>query len=118
MSDGYTIWHNPRCSTSRFVLNALQEAGLDPVVRDYQKDAPSVAEMREAAKTLEKGAAALLRRKDASPETRALSGDALLEALNAEPKLIERPLVLTPKGAVMCRPKETVFEILPQGSPA
>lgn len=116
MSGDYIIWHNPKCSTSRFVLNALVEAGLDPVVRDYQKDPPSVAELRAAARALGQDAGALLRRKDAPPEIRDLQGDALLAALAAEPKLIERPLVLTPDGAVMCRPKEVVFDLVLQGA--
>lgn len=117
MSGNYIIWHNPRCSTSRFVLNALREAGLDPVVRDYQQDPPSVEELRAAVQAMGRGADALLRRKDASDAVRALEGDALLGALAAEPRLIERPLVLAPDGAAtMCRPKETVFTLLPDGA--
>lgn len=116
MSDGYIIWHNPRCSTSRFVLNALREAGLDPVVRDYQKDPPSQAELRDLLAVSGLEARDLLRSKDAPDEVRAQDGDALLATLADVPKLVERPVVFTPKGAWLCRPKEKVFDLLPKGT--
>lgn len=113
MTAQYIIWHNPKCSTSRFVLNALRDAGVDPVVRDYQANPPSQAELRDAAKALGADPSVLLRRKDASPDIRALEGDALIAALAEAPKLIERPIVFSPQGTRLCRPKEAVFDLLP-----
>lgn len=116
MAGDYTIWHNPKCSTSRFVLGALRDAGVAPVVRDYQQDPPSVAELRAAVAAMGGTPRDLLRRKDAPDDVRALDGDALLEALSREPRLIERPLVFSPQGTRLARPKETVFQLLPPGS--
>lgn len=116
MAGTYLIWHNPKCSTSRFVLAALRDGGIDPVVRDYQKDPPSVDEFRAAVAALGASPRDLLRRKDAPPEVLALQGDALLAALSDQPRLIERPVVFTPDGAHIVRPKETVFSLLPEGA--
>lgn len=116
MAGTYLIWHNPKCSTSRFVLQALRDGGVDPVIRDYQKDPPSVDELRAAVAALGLGPRDLLRRKDAPPEVLPLQGDALLAALSDMPRLIERPVVFTDDGAHLVRPKETVFDLLPQGA--
>lgn len=118
MAGDYTIWHNPKCSTSRFVLEALREAGVDPVVRDYQKDAPSVAELRQALAALDMAPRALLRRKNTPCDELglgdpALTDEALLAAMSAHPAVIERPVVFGPGGAALCRPKEKVFDLLP-----
>lgn len=117
MSDT-TIWHNPRCSTSRKALALIREAGVDPVVRDYQKDPPSVDEIRAALAAMGITARGLLRTKGdlyaelglADP---GLSDDALIEAMAAHPVLIERPVVFGPKGAVLGRPVEAVRRVLP-----
>ena len=116
MSD-YTIWHNPKCSTSRFVLQALQDAGADVAVRDYQKQPPSVDELRDALKRLGIGPRDLLRRRntpfdDLGLGDPALSDDALIAAMADHPAVIERPVVFGPTGARLCRPKETVFDLL------
>ena len=115
--DKYVIWHNPGCSTSRFVLDALREAGIEPGVRNYLKDPPSQAELSEALKTLQIGARQLLRQKntpyhDLGLDDPALSDDALIAAMAEHPKLIERPVVFSPKGARLCRPTETVFDLI------
>lgn len=115
---GYTIWHNPKCSTSRFVLTALREAGLDPVVRDYQKDPPSVTELRDALARLGIAPRDLLRRKNTPYDAlglgdATLSDDALITAMSENPAVIERPVVFTPETARLCRPKEVVFDLLP-----
>lgn len=115
--DKYVIWHNPGCSTSRFVLDALYGAGIQPEIRNYLKDPPSRAELSEALKTLQIGARELLRQKntpyqDLSLDDPALSDDALVAAMAEHPKLIERPVVFSPRGARLCRPKETVFDLI------
>lgn len=117
---GYTIWHNPKCSTSRFVLTALRDAGIDPVVRDYQKDPPSVAELRDALARLGIAPRDLLRRKNTPYDALglgdpSLSDDALIAAMAQHSAVIERPVVFTPDAARLCRPKEVVFDLLPRG---
>ena len=112
------IWHKQTCSTSRWVLGVLRDAGLAPVVRDYIAEPPSEAELRDALTRLGLDARGLIRRKGtpfaelglADP---ALSEDALIAAMAAHPILIERPVVLAPHGAILCRPKERVFDLFP-----
>ncbi|WEF24131.1 arsenate reductase (glutaredoxin) [Paracoccus sp. S3-43] len=116
MSD-YTIWHNPKCSTSRFVLQALRDAGADVTVRDYQAQPPSVDELRNALDRLGVTPRELLRRKntpydDLGLADPSLSDDALIAAMADHPALIERPVVFGPQSARLCRPKETVFDLL------
>lgn len=111
-----TIWHNPKCGTSRNTLAILEETpGVDVTVIEYLKDPPSAEKLaqlyRDAGITPQKG----LRIKGTDAADRRLpdADDAtVLAAMAAEPILIERPLVETDKGARLCRPKETVEEIL------
>lgn len=110
-----TIWHNPNCGTSRKTLAALEEAGADVTVVEYLKNPPSAAKLaqlyRDAGITPQQG----LRLKGTDAEERGLpqAEDAVvLAAMEAEPKLIERPLVETDKGARLCRPQDKVQEIL------
>lgn len=114
----WTIWHKPTCSTSRFVLNALREAGIDVTVRDYIKDAPTVAELKQALAALGIGPRDLLRRKGTPFDELGLSDPslddaALIAAMTEHPILIERPVVFGPKGALLCRPKERILDVLP-----
>lgn len=114
---GYNIWHNPSCSTSRFVLQALRDAGVDLTVRDYQKQPPSVGELHAALDRLGAAPRALLRRRntpydDLGLDDPTLTDDALIAAMAEHPALIERPVVFGPHGARLCRPKETVFALL------
>ncbi|RJE80602.1 arsenate reductase (glutaredoxin) [Paracoccus sp. JM45] len=113
----YTIWHKPTCSTSRFVLIALRDAGVDVVVRDYIKEPPSVAELEQALSQLDMTPRALLRRKgtpfdDLGLGNTGLADAALVTAMAEHPILIERPVVFGPQGAVLCRPKEKIFDFL------
>ncbi|WP_295046753.1 arsenate reductase (glutaredoxin) [uncultured Paracoccus sp.] len=113
----YTIWHNPKCSTSRFVLQALRDAGADVTVRDYQAQPPSVAELRAALDRLGIAPRGLLRRRntpydDLGLGDPALSDDALIAAMAGHPAVIERPVVFGPDRAILARPKETVFDLL------
>lgn len=114
---GYTIWHNPKCSTSRFVLQALQDAGVDLTVRDYQAQPPAADELRAALDRLDMSPRGLLRRRNTPHDDLglgdpALTDDALIAAMAEHPALIERPVVFGPDGARLCRPKETVFDLL------
>ncbi len=111
-----TIWHNPKCGTSRNTLAILEETpGIEVTVIEYLKAPPSAEKLaqlyRDAGISPQQG----LRRKGTDAEERGLpeADDAtVLAAMAAEPILIERPLVETDKGVRLCRPKETVHEIL------
>jgi arsenate reductase len=116
---GVTIYHNTRCSTSRNTLNLLKEHGIEPVVVDYLKYPPTRRQLREmidAAGLTVRGA---MREKEALFVEMGL-GDAactdsqLLDAMLAHPILINRPFVVSDKGARLCRPIERVLEILPE----
>ena len=110
-----TIWHNPACGTSRKTLALLQERGAEVEVIEYLKHPPSRAKLaqlfRDAGMTPNEG----LRQRGTDAEERGLTGaspDAVLDAMAADPRLIERPLVETGKGVRLCRPQERVEEIL------
>jgi arsenate reductase len=111
-----TIWHNPNCGTSRKTLAILEETpGVDVTVVEYIKNPPSAAKLaqlyKDAGITPQQG----LRTKGTDADERGLpSADdkTVLAAMEAEPKLIERPLVETDKGVRLCRPMEKVHEIL------
>jgi arsenate reductase len=112
-----TIYHNPRCSTSRKVLEAMREAGVEPTVVEYLKDPPSKAKLKKLIKDAGVSVRQAMRSKEPvyaelglrDPK---LSDDALLEAMVENPILIERPIVETAKGVRVCRPPELVDEIL------
>ena len=111
-----TIWHNPACGTSRKTLAILQETpDVALTVVDYLKSPPSAEKLaqlyRQAGITPQQG----LRLRGTDAEERGLpaaSDSEVLAAMAAEPRLIERPLVETEKGVRLCRPQETVHEIL------
>ena len=112
-----TIWHNPKCATSRKVLEMIRAAGVTPDIVDYVKTPPSAAAIKAALKAMGMKPRALLRRKGTPYEElglddASLSDAALIAAMYEHPILIERPVVLTPKGARLCRPPERVEEIL------
>ena len=112
-----TIYHNPRCSTSRNTLELLREAGVEPAIVEYLKDPPSKTRLKKLIKAAGLSVRQAMRSKEAvyaelglaDPK---LSDDALLDAMVANPILIERPLVETDKGVRMARPIEKVKEIL------
>ena len=111
-----TIWHNPRCSKSRQTLALLEEKGLSPVVRLYLEDAPSVAEITETLQKLGKTPRDLMRTGEADYKEQGLANVddevALVAAMHATPKLIERPVVFKGNKAAVGRPPESVLEIL------
>lgn len=120
--DHPVIWHRQTCSTSRWVLGVMRNAGLAPVIRDYIADPPSETELRKVLERLDLGARGLIRRRETLfAELRlgdpAVTEDALIAAMSAHPILIERPVVLAEAGAVLCRPKERVFDLFPEAAP-
>jgi len=105
-----TIWHNSGCSTSRTVLAMIRASGIEPKIVEYLKTPPNAANLARVA--LAVGGAARLLRTKAAPEL-ASAGDAqILAAMAADPALIERPVVISPKGVVVARPPETVRPLL------
>lgn len=112
-----TIWHNPRCSKSRETLKLIEDKGLQPRVRRYLDDTPSGKEIRSVLNRLDITADKLVRRQESIFKELALDNagtteDMLIAAMTEHPILIERPIVLTDKGAAIGRPPENVLEIL------
>ncbi|OLL75239.1 Arsenate reductase [Pseudonocardia sp. Ae168_Ps1] len=110
------IWHNPRCSKSRATLALLQEHGVEPAVRRYLDAPPSRAEIEGALAALGTDDPLVITRTgEAAFREQGLKGadrDTLLDALAAEPKLIERPLVRSGDRAVLGRPPENVLPLI------
>jgi arsenate reductase (glutaredoxin) len=114
-----TIYHNSNCGTSRNVLALIRESGEEPEVINYLETPPSRATLTDLIRRMNISVRALLREKG-TPYAElglgdpSLSDDALLDAMIAHPILINRPIVVTPLGVKLCRPSETVREILPR----
>ena len=113
-----TIYHNPKCSTSRSVLVMIRERGVEPVVIEYLKTPPTRELLQQLIAAMGIKASALVRRKEAQYAALGLDDpqmteDGILDAMVANPILIERPIVVAPKGVRVCRPKESVLDILP-----
>ncbi|WP_166418856.1 arsenate reductase (glutaredoxin) [Cochlodiniinecator piscidefendens] len=110
-----TIWHNPRCSKSRQTLALIEEQGITPNIRLYQKDGPSVAEIRTVLSRLDLPVAAIIRSKDSLFTELDLSIDMdeerLINAMVAHPALIERPIVQSDDKAALGRPPENVLTL-------
>ena len=112
------IYHNPECGTSRNTLGMIRNAGIEPHVIEYLKTPPSRALLQQLIARMGISVRALLREKGtpyaelglADP---GLSDDDLLDAMMAHPILINRPIVVSPRGVRLCRPSETVFDLLP-----
>jgi arsenate reductase len=113
-----TIYHNPRCGTSRNTLALIRNSGIEPTVIEYLLDPPDRAQLqtliRQAGLTVRQA----LRAKEALCTELGLLGDAisderLLDAMLAHPILINRPFVVTERGVRLCRPSELVLDILP-----
>ncbi|MEQ9811194.1 MAG: arsenate reductase (glutaredoxin) [Azospirillaceae bacterium] len=111
-----TIYHNPKCSTSRKVLGWLRDKGIEPQVVEYLKTPPGRAQIVDLLARLGTGPRGLLRRRGTPYDELGLDdpkwSDADLVGFIAEhPILIERPVVVSDKGAVICRPPERVWEV-------
>jgi arsenate reductase (glutaredoxin) len=112
-----TIWHNPKCATSRKVLDLIRARGHAPVIVDYQASPPPVSEIKAVLKEAGLKARDLVRRRgtpydDLGLDDAAVSDAVLIKAMHDHPILIERPVVRTDKGTRLARPAETVLEIL------
>lgn len=110
-----TIWHNPRCSKSRAALDSLVEAGYQVEVIEYLKQPPSRDTLARLYAAAGITPAQGLRLSGTDAVERGLpAADAatVLDAMAADPALIERPLVETPKGVRLCRPAERLLEII------
>lgn len=111
------IFHNPKCSTSRNALALIQASGETPEVVEYLKTPLSREYLVELLDKMQMSPRELMRSKEAvftelgldNPE---VSDDQLIDAMVANPILINRPIVVTDKGAVLCRPLERIFEVL------
>jgi arsenate reductase len=113
-----TIYHNPRCGTSRNTLALIRNTGVEPQVLDYLAAPPERATLADMIARAGLTVRAAMRSKeqvfaDLGLADPALGDDALLDAMLANPVLINRPFVVTPCGVRLCRPSELVLEILP-----
>jgi arsenate reductase len=112
-----TIFHNPNCGTSRNVLALIRNSGVEPEVVQYLKTPPSSETLRKLAAAMDIPVRGLLRQKGTPYDELGL-GDAkwsdaqLLDFIEQHPVLLQRPIVVTPLGTRMCRPSETVLDIL------
>jgi arsenate reductase len=112
------IYHNPACATSRNVLALIRNAGVEPHIIDYQKCPPTRLLLTQLLARAGLAVRDILRQKgtpyqELSLADPALGDDALLDAIMAHPILMNRPLVVTPKGVRLCRPSEKVIDLLP-----
>ena len=119
MSDSFpiVIHHNPDCGTSRNVLAMIQAAGYEPVVLEYLKDGWSIPQLEDLMAAIPATPRDLLREKGTparelgllDPDT---TDEAILREMVARPILVNRPIVVTPKGGKLCRPSEVVLSLL------
>lgn len=116
MSD-ITIFHNNRCSNSRGALQILRDRGIEPNIVDYIATPLTAAELSELVAHMGVPVRELLRTKEAlykelGLDSPAASDAQIIMAVAEHPVLLNRPIVVTPKGAKLCRPPETVLELL------
>lgn len=120
MDSDFTIYHNPACGTSRNALAMIRAAGIEPRIIEYLKTPPSRDVLLALIARAGISPRDLLRAKEKLAEELALDDaiddaidDALIDAMIAHPILINRPLVISPKGVKLCRPSEEVRSLLP-----
>ena len=112
-----TIFHNPACGTSRNVLAAVKEAGYEPRVIEYLKAGWTKAQLKDLLGQMGARPRDILRTRGTPAEELGLtdpaaSDDDILNAMVENPILVERPIVVTPRGTALCRPSEAVFTLL------
>jgi arsenate reductase (glutaredoxin) len=110
-----TIYHNPKCSTSRKTLELLRDNGIEPTVVQYLKTPPTRAELVKLIRDAGIDVRTAVRKRESLYDELKLadaSDDELLDAMAEHPILIERPFVVTPKGTRLARPIDAVREIL------
>ncbi len=113
-----TIYHNPKCGTSRNVLAMISKAGIEPTIIEYLQTPPSRADLIALIDAMPISTRDLLRQKGTPYEAlglgdETLSDDQLLDAMMVHPILINRPIVVSDKGTDLCRPSEKVLDLLP-----
>lgn len=113
-----TIYHNPRCGSSRNTLALIRNTGVEPTVIDYLARPPSHALLKAMIAAAGLTVREAIRPKEApyaelGLDNPALADDALIDAMLAHPVLMNRPFVVTPLGVRLCRPAELVLDILP-----
>jgi len=113
-----TIFHNPQCGTSRNTLALIRNSGEEPEVIEYLKDPPSRERLVELIRKMGVPVREVLRQKgtpydELGLDDPLLTDDELIDAMLANPILINRPIVETPLGVKLCRPSEAVLDILP-----
>lgn len=111
-----TIWHNPRCSKSRATLALLEERGIEPEILHYLDNPPAAEEISRVLGLLGRRPRELMRAgedayTDQGLADTSISENALIEAMAATPKLIERPVVINGEKAAVGRPPESVLDI-------
>ena len=112
-----TVFHNPACGTSRNVLAAVKEAGYEPQVIEYLKAGWTKAQLKDLLDRMGARPRDILRTRGTPAEALGLtdpaaSDDDILNAMVENPILVERPIVVTPRGTALCRPSEGVFTLL------
>ena len=112
------IYHNPDCGTSRNTLALIRNAGTDPHVIEYLKTPPTRLLLRQLIERMGVPVRSVVREKgtpykELGLDHPSLTDDQLLDAMMAHPILINRPIVVTPKGVRLCRPSEEVLDLLP-----
>jgi arsenate reductase (glutaredoxin) len=116
-----TIYHNPDCGTSRNTLAMIRQSGVEPTIIEYLKTPPTRARLKELIVAMRISVRALLREKgtpyrDLKLDDPKWTDDQLIDEMLAHPVLINRPIVVTPKGVRLCRPSEAVLDILPNAN--
>lgn len=114
---GVTIYHNPNCGTSRNTLALLREKGVEPTVVEYLKAGWTRPQLEDILQRMGLGAHAILRVNGAKADELGLtapdvSDEALIAAMIIDPSLVNRPIVVTDKGAALCRPADLVLGLL------
>ena len=112
-----TIYHNPKCGTSRNTLAMIRAAGYEPEVVEYLKAGWTRPLLLQLLKAMKATPRAILREKDPLVAELGLAGaqindEILIAAMIKHPSLVNRPIVVTPKGVKLCRPSEEVFSLL------
>ena len=113
-----TIYHNPDCGTSRNTLAMIRQSGIEPAIIEYLKNPPTRARLTELIAAMQIPVRALLREKGTPYAELGLADskwtdDQLIDFMLVHPILINRPIVVTPKGVRLCRPSEAVLDLLP-----
>ena len=113
-----TIYHNPKCGTSRNTLAMIRHAGIEPIIIEYLQTPPTRTQLVQLIADMGISVRAAMRSKETiyselNLDDASLNEDALIDAMMAHPILINRPIVVNELGTKLCRPSELVLELLP-----